>query len=387
MQLKEKPELNQINQESEVLAKTYQLYRPIKEPKSVARVDRTNLQPIKEPKSVATVDRANLQPIKEPKSVATVDRANLQPIKEPKSVAKVDRTNLQPIKERKSVPTVDRPNLQPIKEPKSVAKTDRQDLRPIKNRKSVAKTEWPDLPPLKERKSVTTVDIQPKEKLDLNQINQKLAVLVKTYRQDLQPIKERKSVATTDRQDLQPIKERESVATTYQPDWRPIKEHKSGGGTLRIIEFFVVVIIIGILSSIALPSFLHCGNKAMQSEAKQYLSSMNRAQQAYFADKGAFSNSITALGLGIKTETANYNYSISATKNAAFSYGVARRNNLRSYVGAVFLAPVSPAANNEKTTTAILCETNTFDRNIQPPNPILENNVPVCAAGSSKVSK
>ena len=43
MQIKEKPELNQINQESEFLAKNYQPYRPIKEPKSVPTTDRTNL--------------------------------------------------------------------------------------------------------------------------------------------------------------------------------------------------------------------------------------------------------------------------------------------------------------------------------------------------------
>ena len=257
MQLKEKPELNQINQKSEASVKTYQPDRPIKEPKSVATSDRTNLQPIKEPKSVAKVDRANLQPIKEPKSVARVDR---------------------------------------------------QDLRSIKNLKSVAKT--------------------------------------------------------------------------YQPYLPPIKEHKSGGGTLRIIEFFVVVIIIGILSSIALPPFLSCGNKAKHSEAKQYAGSMNRAQQAYFADKGAFSNSITALGIGIKTQTTNYNYSILATKNAAFSYGVARSNNLHSYVGAILFVH----RGDEMTTISILCQANS-PGNIQPANPSIQNNVPVCAAGSSVVSK
>jgi type IV pilus assembly protein PilA len=299
MQLKEKPELNQINEQSEFLAKTYQPYRPIKEPKSVAKIDRTNLQPIKEPKSVAT-------------------------------------------------------------------------------------TEWPDLPPLKERKSVATTDRQPREKLDLNQINQKLKVLVKTYRQDLQPIKEPKSVATNDRQDLRSIKNCKSVAKTYQPYFSPIKEHKSG--TLRFIELSVVVIIIGILAHIALPSFLYCGNKAKQSEGKQYLGSMNRAQQAYFAEYSAFSNSITDLGIGIKTQTTNYNYSAIATKNAAFSYGVARSNNLRSYVGAVFLVPVSPAANDAKTTVSILCETTSFGKT-QPPDPIIENGVPVCAAGTEPLTK
>jgi type IV pilus assembly protein PilA len=278
----------------------------------------------------------------------------------------------------------EKPELHQInQESEFLAKTYQPD-RSIKERKSVARVEWPDLPPLKERKSVATTDRQPREKLDLNQINQKLKVLVKTNRPDLQPIKEPKSVATTDRQDLRSIKNRKSVAKTYQPDLRFINEYKSGGGTSRIIDFFVVVIIIGILAHIALPSFLYCGNKAKHSEAKQYAGSMNRAQQAYFADKGAFSNSVNDLGLGIKTQTTNYNYSIGATKNAAFSYAVSRSNNIRSYVGAVFLVTVSPY--NDKTTVPILCEATSFGKT-QPPNPVIENDVPVCAAGSSEVSK
>jgi len=166
-----------------------------------------------------------------------------------------------------------------------------------------------------------------------------------------------------------------------------ITRNKTTDGGFTLVELTIVLMIITILSAIALPSFLGCSNKAKQSEAKQYISSMNRAQQAYFADKGAFSNSLTALGLGIKTQTINYNYSAIATKTAAFSYGVSRSNNLRSYVGAVFLLPVSQAANDAKTTVSILCETNTFERNTQPPNPIIENDVPVCAAGSSEVTK
>jgi len=167
-----------------------------------------------------------------------------------------------------------------------------------------------------------------------------------------------------------------------------ITRNKTTDGGFTLVELTIVLMIITILSAIALPKFARCKPyKAMQSEAKQYLSSINRAQQAYFAEKGAFSNSINPLGIGIKTETTNYNYSAIATKNAAFSYGVSRSNNLRSYVGAVFLLPVSQAANDAKTTVSILCETNTFERNTQPPNPIIENDVPVCAAGSSEVTK
>ena len=273
----------------------------------------------------------------------------------------------------------DKPELNPINQESEFLVKTYQPYRPIKEPKSVATTEWSDLPPLKERKSVTTVDIQPKEKLDLNQINQKLEVLVKTYRQDFQPIKESKSVPTTDRQDLRLIKNRKSVATTYQPHFQPIKERESGGMTLP--EIIIICFIVGILAQIALPSFLDCSLKARQSEGKQYVSSMNRAQQAYFVEKGAFSNSITAMGLGIKTQTTSYNYSISTTKNAAFSYALplSERKNLTSYVGAVFLG-------KENTTTAILCEAKSSG-NTQPANPIIENGVPVCAAGSSEISK
>ncbi|MEZ2230084.1 type IV pilin-like G/H family protein [Microcoleus sp.] len=166
----------------------------------------------------------------------------------------------------------------------------------------------------------------------------------------------------------------------------PPKKKNDGGFTL--VELTIVLMIITILSAIALPSFMDCSLKARQSEGKQYLSSMNRAQQAYFADKGAFSNSLTALGLGIKTQTINYNYSTLSTKNAAFSYAVSSNKTkiLTSYVGAVFLVPVSPEANNEKTTVSILCAANSPGKT-QPPNPILQNGDPVCADGTESLTK
>ena len=164
----------------------------------------------------------------------------------------------------------------------------------------------------------------------------------------------------------------------------PDKKSKSCLETLLGITFIFVTV--GILSAIALPSFLCSPNKAKQPEPKQYVASMNKGQQAIYAEDGAFSNSINGLGLGLKTQTTNYNYSIIATKNAAFSYGVARSNNLTSYVGAVFLVPVSQAANNDKTTVSILCAANS-PGNTQPPDPILQNGNPVCAAGSRVVIK
>jgi type IV pilus assembly protein PilA len=176
-------------------------------------------------------------------------------------------------------------------------------------------------------------------------------------------------------------------AASSEKNISPDKKSKSCVGTLLSITFIYVLPVM-ILAAIAFPFVISCGPtpKAKQSEAKQYINSMNKGQQATYAEEGAFSNSINALGLGIKTQTTNYNYSTISTKNAAFSYGVARSNNLRSYVGAVFLVPVSQAANNKKTTVSILCTANS-PGNTQPPDPILQKGNPVCAAGSSLVAK
>jgi Tfp pilus assembly major pilin PilA len=176
-------------------------------------------------------------------------------------------------------------------------------------------------------------------------------------------------------------------AASSEKNLPPDKKSKSCVGTLVGFAFISVPVVM-ILAAITLPysNSSACGGKAELSEAKQYVSSMNKGQQVKYAEDGAFSNSINALGLGLKTQTTNYNYSTISTKNAAFSYGVARSNNLTSYVGAVFLVPVSPAANKEKTTVSILCAANS-PRKTQPPDPILQNDNPVCATGTESLTK
>ncbi|MEG4330041.1 type IV pilin-like G/H family protein [Microcoleus sp. herbarium5] len=145
---------------------------------------------------------------------------------------------------------------------------------------------------------------------------------------------------------------------------------------------------IGVIGAIALPSFLVSGGcMPKTAEAIQYVGSMNRAQEALFIEKSAFATSFDALGLGIKTETTNFQYSIRVTKKAAFNYGVAKDNNLKSYVGGVFL--VSPknfepnAAKEKITTTSILCEAD-FSGTIKPAEPTYENGKIACGKGTTQ---
>lgn len=118
----------------------------------------------------------------------------------------------------------------------------------------------------------------------------------------------------------------------------------------------VLPIVIGIIAAIALPSFLNQASKAKQAEAKQYVGSMMRAEQATYLDKEAFANSIAELNLGIKPETLNYRYQVSPqlgkTKSVMITAS-SKQPTLKSYTGAVFAIP---KGKNSPTVTA-LCET------------------------------
>lgn len=124
-----------------------------------------------------------------------------------------------------------------------------------------------------------------------------------------------------------------------------------------LIEILLVLIIIGILSAIALPSFLNQANKARQSEAKTYIGSINRSQQAYRLENSTFAYSISNLGVGIPQKTAYYEYEIGqipVSSIATYSTATAQEGSLQAYVGAVQIMNES-SGNNPATTSTILC--------------------------------
>ncbi|MBD1861234.1 MULTISPECIES: type IV pilin-like G/H family protein [Trichocoleus] len=178
------------------------------------------------------------------------------------------------------------------------------------------------------------------------------------------------------------------MKTEFQAKFLQHLTQKKQEQGFTLIELLVVIIIIGILSAIALPSFLNQANKAKQSEAKQNVGSMNRAQQAYYLENSTFGSTVENLGLGIQTQTTNYTYTVTAPETNGISTVATNRGNslkapLRQYAGRVELGTV--IATSEATTLAILCETKAVAG-----NPIAANLTPtstVVADGCTATGK
>ena len=141
---------------------------------------------------------------------------------------------------------------------------------------------------------------------------------------------------------------------------------KKRDGGFTLIELLVVIIIIGILAAIALPSFLNQANKAKQSEAKTYVGSANRAQQAYYLENNIFAqkDQFTQLGLGVQTTTTNYQYLIESSAAGVTPAFTRTFGNiaplstapLKAYLGGVTVGTVGAGANQDATTLAAFCE-------------------------------
>jgi type IV pilus assembly protein PilA len=82
-----------------------------------------------------------------------------------------------------------------------------------------------------------------------------------------------------------------------------------------LIELLVVVIILGILTAIAIPSYLSFTGRAKESAAKANLRSLIPDVESYFADNGSYS------GMSLATLKTNYDQSLNASIYTVISVG------------------------------------------------------------------
>ncbi len=107
-------------------------------------------------------------------------------------------------------------------------------------------------------------------------------------------------------------------------------------------------------------------NRAKQSEARTYVSSLTRGQQAHFIEKDKWAKTFEEIGLGINTESENYQYNIQNVDSIqtvdiknypgiTVQTATSKKEGLKSYLGIAYL---SGSSSSDLTTIAIFCESN-----------------------------
>lgn len=179
----------------------------------------------------------------------------------------------------------------------------------------------------------------------------------------------------------------------FTPDAAASASKKSNSAMVPLIIVGCVgcagfsVVILGIIAAIALPSFLNKADKAREAEAKAYVGSMMRGQQAYHLENAEFASTIEDLGLGITTDTLNYSYEMVPGDDATsvFIYAMPKEETISGFVGAVFAVGDDPTT---PITYTGLCESDAVGEVPEEP-PALDVDLAeptiICPPGSSLV--
>ncbi len=116
-------------------------------------------------------------------------------------------------------------------------------------------------------------------------------------------------------------------------------------------------VLLGTIAAIALPFFLTKRHVIRAPEAKTYIGSLNRANQAYFLENGQFTDNLEALQIGIPAETENYRYDLQLLANelpSVIATATPKQNTQSAMTGAVFALPMDNE--DDLISTTVICQ-------------------------------
>lgn len=82
----------------------------------------------------------------------------------------------------------------------------------------------------------------------------------------------------------------------YNGKWMKTSDKHSRVRGMTLVELLIVVSIIGVLSTIAVPTFRRMVQKARQAEAKVHLGAIVQTERGFFAQYGAYTTNLLAAG-------------------------------------------------------------------------------------------
>lgn len=137
----------------------------------------------------------------------------------------------------------------------------------------------------------------------------------------------------------------------------------------------------------AADEFRQQADRARESEARTYIGSMNRVQQAYFLEKNRFGTSaeLQLSQAGLPAETRNYRFQVrlSGDRQSAQNVAIPTRDGLRSYVGLV----TTRSEKGEVITITALCVSQQPTRQVPPfSKPRLVNKQLQCPTGYTRLN-
>ena len=110
-----------------------------------------------------------------------------------------------------------------------------------------------------------------------------------------------------------------------------------------LIELMIVVAIIGILATVAIPNFQKFQGKAKQSEAKSQLGGFYMSQKAFYAEYSFYAGQFGAIGF---VPQGKLNYKLKSGNNVANAGGVITGTNLPSSMDVAACVVTTAAACN-----------------------------------------
>lgn len=157
-----------------------------------------------------------------------------------------------------------------------------------------------------------------------------------------------------------------------------MRQNGNSKRSFTILEFCVLIIILGVIAAIALPFLFGRSQKDGGSLGAYHINVINRGQMGYVLNNKRFATSIADLGVSVPTSSEIYEYSLHSTPLYSLHYATLRQRkwSLKEYVGIVVLVEIERETGQFEP-EQLICEIQQ-SKTERPPDPIFEGNAFIC---------